>query len=114
MRTKVTFLDGKDTFGKMNSGIFAVIFAVISGVMSGISSFSITVDDFFDLLEVVQAEVTSGFHLSEKDLQDTGLAVRLLFDRTAPPLKLHFPNDHAKQDLSKGIDIIKKFKVLRS
>ena len=75
---------------------------------------TITVEDLIDLLEVVQAEVTSGFHLSEKDLQDTGLAVRLLFDRTAPPLKLHFPNDHAKQDLSKGIDIIKKFKVLRS
>ena len=76
----------------------------------------VTVDDFYDLLEVVQAEITSGFHLSEKDLQvsgndrqDAGSAVRLLSDRTAALLKHHFPNVPAKQALSKAIDLIEKF-----
>ena len=72
------------------------------------------------MLEVVQSEITSGFHLSEKDLevsgndrQDAGSAVRLLSDRTAALLKHHFPNDSAKQALSKGIDIIEKaFKII--
>ena len=82
----------------------------------------VTSDDFFDLLEVVQSEITSGFHLSEKDLQvsgndrqDVGSAVRLLSDRTAALLKEHFPNDLNKQALAKAIDTMDKcFKIMTS
>ena len=75
----------------------------------------VTSDDFFDVLEVVQSEITSGFHLSEKDLQvsgndrqDVGSAVRLLHDRMAALLKEHFPNDSNKQALAVAIDLIAK------
>ena len=82
----------------------------------------VTSDDFFDVLEVVQSEITSGFHLSEKDLQvsgndrqDVGSAVRLLSDRTAALLKEHFPNDSNKQALAVAIDLIAKcFKIMTS
>ena len=60
----------------------------------------VTSDDFFDLLEVVQSEITSGFHLSEKDLQvsgndrqDVGSPVCLLSDRTSALLIEHFLNN---------------------
>ena len=82
----------------------------------------VTSDDFFDLLEVVQSEVTSGFNLSEKDLQvsgndrqDVGSAIRLLSDRTAALLIEHFPNDSSKQALARVIDMVAKcFKVMTS
>ena len=31
-----------------------------------------TSDDFFDLLEVLQSDITSGFHFPDKDLQISG------------------------------------------
>ena len=82
----------------------------------------VTVDDFFDMLEVVQSEITSGFHISENDLnvsgndrQDTRAAVHVLSERTAAILKHHFPNDSAKQALSSAIDMIAKcFKIMTS
>ena len=82
----------------------------------------VTSDDFFDLLEVVQSEVTSGFNLSEKDLQvsgndrqDVGSAIRLLSDRTAALLIEHFPNDSSKQALARVIDMVAKcFKIMTS
>ena len=62
--------------------------------------------------------MTSGFHLSAKDLQVSGndcQAVRLLSVCTAALLKHHFPNDPAKQALAKAIDIIEKFfKIMTS
>ena len=60
--------------------------------------------DFFDLLEVVQSEITSGFYLSEKDFQvsrndcqDVGSPVCLLSDRTSALLIEHFLNNPNKQ-----------------